>query len=153
MKLKIPLVLMIVTSVFSSCSKDKYQPKGNYVTTGTNVNTVKTYDFTVDATDWSSSAGTLYYLYSVPYDVDMGGSVMVYYNSGGYYTALPFVVSGSQSIQFAYTLTGIIEVDLVGIPAQTLSFRAVIIPPNSRAAHPDLNLNDYNEVMAAFSLQ
>ena len=38
------LILLVTVIVYSSCKKDDYQPKGDYITQGTNNNTVKALD-------------------------------------------------------------------------------------------------------------
>ena len=154
MKKKIFLSFALLSLLITSCKKEKYQPAGNYVVSGTNSNTVKKYDFTVYSSDWMASGSNQYYNYmGIPAGTDMNGAVMVYYYAAGYYTALPFIVSGTQSIMFAFQTNTILEVDLIGMPAQTCSFRAVIIPPGSRLQHPEVDYTNYEQVKKVFSIK
>lgn len=149
MKNKVVLIVALCAISFFSCKKDKYQPKGDYVTSGTNVNTVQQYDFTVYSVDWiSNGGGDYYYNYYKP--TTMQGAVMVYYNDGIYYTPLPFNISSTQQILYAYQTSGILEIDLLQITPQTLSFRLVVIPPGMKKEN--INHNNYAEVAHAYNL-
>lgn len=155
MKTKIIFSLLATVICLSACKKDKteYQPAGAYVTTGSNNNTVKTYDFTVLTSDWTDLGNEKTYTYTgIPVSTSMDGAVMVYYKgTTNQYTALPLIINSTQSMQFTFSTYWSIDVYLEGLPAQLCSFRAVIIPPGGSIGK--VNINNYAEVKQAFNLK
>lgn len=145
---------------FTECKKDDdthLQTKGNYVTTGTNNNTVQTFSFTVSA--WTLSGSYWYYDYFFPSVTNMNGGVFVYWQSGTTYIGLPITII-DQEFYYKYDTGGWVEVDVrsasgnTSIPSPSLyNFKIVVIPPAARVANPNVNYKNYEEVKNAFNLK
>ena len=136
MKTKFLFAIFSAVILLAACKKDKYQPAGDYLTAGTNSNTVKTFDFTVDA--WQIPAsGDNYFIQSYFYGEKMNGSVMVYVQDGSDWFSIPRSY-GSLSLDFSYQDNGLITVYQTSTFTVAQTFRAVVIPPNSKVTQQDI---------------
>ena len=151
MKTKIRLLIFSAVILITACKKDKYQPAGDYVTVGTNSNTVSTFDFTVNSSDWIISASDNYFIQNHFVGEKMNGVVMVYVYDGSDWLSVPRSF-GSLALDFSYQDVGFITVYQSSAFTVAQIFRAVVIPPSVRAQHPKINYENYSEVKTAFNL-
>jgi len=155
---KFLLTLTILTITFNACKKDD---DSNYVTKGSNINTVQTYNFTVYSWDWSGGSTEKWYDYqNFSMNLDGGVQVYLYDNVLGGWFALPCAVSNiSYYIEVFPDIKAvwvyIANVDgtsSITAPSSSLIFKIVTIPPSARIANPNLNWNNYKEVKNTFNL-
>lgn len=150
----------------SSCKKDKYQPIGDYgnaniisSNTVTLNNWISNYDDGINF-DFSS----IVTWGEITQDIVDKGIVMVYMQSGSRWIALPFTYSddtyAGYNFSFAFSV-GQIEINVAGYDDSVspnpsdfngIVIRAVAMSQETRAAFPDLNLNNYEEVNQVFKL-
>lgn len=145
--------IAVMALTFNACKKDKYQPKGDYLTAGTNVNTVKTYEFTINTVDWvNQGSGNYSYAYTgLTAGTNMKGAINVYVNNSNYWVALPGTF-GTLTLGFDYTDNGLLEIWQGGGFTVSQKIRCVIIPPARKNEHPEVNYANYSEVKKAFNL-
>lgn len=147
--------------VFYGCKGKDGAPgaTGPAGTNGTNGNAnVTAYHFTIYPSDWHLSGDSKYFYseYITQTMISDNASVMVYSDNGsGKYLALPFTTF---DIEYYYQFASYgIEMDIRSAsgntsfvaPTGALYFKAVVIPPALKKAHPSTNWNDYNETMKA----
>ncbi len=160
--LKSILAICLLSILITSCTKDgetgPQGPQGPQGAAGTNGSSnVTSFTFGISSSAWIHGSGDVYY-YVKSYSIaDVTGSaVMVYIkDSYGSWVAMPvsdWLYVGDQFI-YRYNSGGF-ELDYYYSvrPSSTRYFKAVIIPPASRAANPNVNYSNYQEVKAAFNL-
>lgn len=116
---------------------------------------------TASSGNWGYDAPTSTYFVdiSVPGLTAEIAQVMVYIQSGSSYIALPWTVylSGySESWNFSYT-TGNVRVtvqdsDLATLNPGSVTFKIVCVESYTKALHPDVDWNNYQEVKRKFNL-
>ncbi|HYD19997.1 MAG TPA: hypothetical protein VEB40_00880 [Flavipsychrobacter sp.] len=142
-------ILMVISFYMitaSSCKKDKteYQPKGDYVTSGTNVNTVKVVDFAVA---W---AGLPVFIQYFP-DIDMDGGIFIYVKSGSTFAPLPVTFDGMDlSYEYDSAQRKVMLYADNYFVLMNENFRLIAIPPGARIG---VDMKNYDEVRKAFNLQ
>ncbi len=166
MKKTILLVFTAAAIILTSngCKKDddsNLQPSGNYVTTGSNNNTVQSFTFDITSAMWSADSANLQWgaPYQLPTSLDMGGAVLLYAQDGSNWAALPHVDYGI-TYEFGYDPSAkIIEVQaadsrasvMIGNPGD-MTFKVVCIPTRMCHNHPNVNFKNYYEVVKTFNL-
>lgn len=166
--LKIISIITIVTTVafFLGCTKKgETGPAGKDGTSNVSATV-----FSVSSWAWSSP--NYYVNLNVP-EITAGNlssaAIMVYFSKGNNnWTALPFTQynnSGSNYFMGFNTSVGNVQVTWIydsslstgdnpniyyGV---TVQCKAVVIPKAAKAAHPNINLNNYSEVKATFNLE
>lgn len=131
---------------------------------------VTAYSFTAQPGDWFSfgTSGDVGYGWAVNYslsaitqDIVDKGTVLVYWNTGSTIVALPysFPENGyTESYLYGY-YTGGLQIDrydsdqFTTAPTSARTFKIVVIAGSARLANPDLDLNNYAEVMAFYGLK
>ncbi|MCB0402627.1 MAG: hypothetical protein KDD41_11125 [Flavobacteriales bacterium] len=163
-------MLVILASILvTGCKKEEYQPKGdyqpagNYVTSGTNNNTVKNYDITVNTWEWTfdNTYQRHYYRYGVA--AHYNSLVVCYVISGSGKQIMPYYEGVSQQgYDFANNLFQTwqyIELQYTNYnspssaPSSARYFYIVVVPPSAREAHPNLDYSDLNQVKSTFNLK
>lgn len=168
------LLLVCGTMIIASCSKDKYQPKGDYQPKGNYGNANITSSTTVTLNNWANDYDDgINYEYSstvtwasITQDIKDKGIVMVYADDGsGSWQALPYTDAGddyySASFNFSFKVGSVKVIangfDDTGSPAPSdfsgLIVRVVAISTASRMANPNVDLKNYNEVKKVFNLK
>ena len=84
------LLISIASTTFNGCKKDKYHPKGDYVKTGTNANTVQNYNFTVSSSQWTYDNLYESWYYKYYNSSNSQSAVLGYVMSGGGEQAMPY---------------------------------------------------------------
>ncbi len=154
---------MIITS--NGCKKDDddsgLQSAGNYVTKGTNVNTVQNYTFNIDSIQWEKDTANKQWsaVYTLPASANVSGAVVLYVQDDSNWAALPHVDYGITT-EFGFNpVTKVVEVQAADAKAAILipnpgamSFKLITIPPALKKANPDLNFTNYKDVEKVFNL-
>lgn len=164
MKTKILLFAAFLTLLISSCKKKDYQPAGNYVTAGTNVNTIVHEDFEVYSWDWNYNSLYKEYYYRRYTSQPYGTVVLCYVLSGKGKQAMPYLESYPTAIQYNFADNlfdnpAYIELQYTNISSPTTAptsneyFYLVFLPPGSREANPSLDFTNYEAVKKAFNLK
>lgn len=163
----IALLLVALSLNFSSCKKAEKGPAGPQGAPGKDGNAnVKNLTIFVNANEWVYKPGTFEVTKLVPEltaDIINKGAVMVYMGDTGSWEALP--ATNVDPDGFAVTFNYIIEAgklilygtynSSVTMPAGTIEsgdYKIVLIAGSARAANPNLNLLNYNEVQNTYNL-
>lgn len=163
--IKIIFALASISILFNGCKKTETGPAGK----DGNSNVKATL---YDATSWSWSTPYYYLNLNVP-DLTAtninAAAVMVYFNKGtsNSWIALPYTQYDSPYDYFMgfNTSSGNVQITWVydsslssgSNPnvyyATTVKFKVVVIPPAIIKQYPNINLNNYNEVMKTFNIK
>lgn len=159
------IAVLAIIMLTNSCKKDDdtaYQPAGNYVTTGTNNNTVKNYDFTLHSWDWSWDNLYRQWYYNQYVNEDFQSAIYGYVMSGNGEEAMPYYNQVNfTTTSFANDLfqsTPYIKFEYydgsttLSSPSSDTYLYLVIIPPSQRLSDPNINYSDYNSVKKAYHL-
>lgn len=171
----LPKIGMIIgiTLLFIACNKNKYQPKGDYQKAGNYGNANTSHSSVATINNWSSqfNDGTNYFYKStmnwstITQEVFDKGIVTAYLDPGdGQWYAMPFSDAGddyNMSFGFSFEVGKIhyqvSGYDLVGAPPISqfngVRTRVVVVYPEGKAAHPDLDYSNYAEVAKVFGIQ
>lgn len=162
MKTKNTLAIAAIAVMLTSfgCKKDSAGPQGPAGKDG-NAN-VHSEEFTVYASEWWWNSTNKYtYQVKIPTYQYANTAVFVYLKiNGTEWAPFPRTVflntSISQTQSFVNTYPTLMfkyqNSDFSVASPPTCTFKVVCIEPSSLAAHPDLDVNNYNEVKKAFSL-
>lgn len=152
--------VLLTAAVFSSCKKDP-GPAGPAGPAG-NANVIH-YSVTVAPWQWSYDAFYSHWDYQYSCTADNESAVLMYVMGGNGKQAMPWYNSFSNvQYDFATNLFATpshIEFQYTNFTSNTTAptsdeyFYVVIIPPAIRAAHPDLDYSNYEEVKRTFSLR
>ena len=154
------LSLAIVAGVLSSCKKKTTEgPAGK----DGNAN-VHSFTFSTTSSAWTLNNKTYnatFTLESIDASILSSGTVNVFLGdgTGSRWTAMPVT---QQGIQYNYS----ISIHTVGVGMSSASdanpplsnpgvqqFRVIVISGSARMAHPNVNLNNYNEMKRTFNLK
>jgi len=158
---------LAVLAITTSCSKDgatgPQGPAGTNGTTGTNGTNgnanVTTTTFTITPSQWTTGNGGWYNAsFTAPTITDGDkDAVMIYlWTSAGTSTtqwyALPVsdLIATGDKLQFGETTNSLTLQYYGAAPANTWTFKQVVIPPAMKK--PNVNMNNYAEVKAAYNL-
>ena len=146
----------------NSCSGSKGDPGPTGATGAQGNANVVSGAITINPSDWTYNSAYNYYVdqlsdNSITSDIIANGAVMVFLSSDDVnWTALPFTsYSGGYSYTEYFTCyTGGFNLydessaaSFSG-PTNTLYIRAVVVGGNQRKMHPDVNWNNYNDIVA-----
>jgi hypothetical protein len=162
-KLKSILAICILSILITSCAKDgETGPQGSQGpqgAAGTNGSAnVSSFTFSISSSAWINGSGDVFYYVKSHAISDVTGSAVIVYikDPFGNWTAMPvsnWLYVGDQFI-YRYNSGGF-ELDYYYStrPSSTRYFKAVIIPPSSRAENPNVNYYNYEEVKTTFKLE
>lgn len=177
------IMMLSMGMFFSSCTKEVVGPQGPQGEQGVagsngqdgqdgqdgNAN-VKAYSFTAQPGDWFSFGtsgevgygwGVTYSLSAITQDIVNNGTVLLYYNTGSAMVAMPYSFPEDGYVEtylYGYYAGGIqierYDTDLFTTPPPAArTFKIVVIGGSARLANPDLDLTNYEEVMAFYGLK
>ncbi len=154
------ILLFAVVFAFASCKKGDTGPAGANGTNG-NANVTNS-TFTVATSSWVLTGNEYDATLNVPsinQSIIDKGAVNIYVSSDGItWTAMPFSVQGYE-FNYNYSLSTVkiaFSLDSGNIPSSAPNndkFKVVVIASSGLIAHPNVNLNNYNDVKAAYQLQ
>ena len=162
-KIKSLFAISTIVVLIASCTKDgETGPQGqagSNGTNGTNGNAnVTSYIIGMTNPSWINGIGNWFYYVDTSHPVQDAdhSAFMVYVKVSGLWTSLPCtdVLFGGDKFRFEYNSGGIeFDYDYLSRPINTTYFKVVVIPPARLAGHPNINLNNYAEVKAAYDLK
>lgn len=155
--------ICVVALILTSCEKGDTGPQGAPGLQGQAGNAnVHTANYTIS----SLSTGSNYkyknlYPSMITSDIINNGAVMAYLYTSSGWAAMPYTILVNSSVQQfyrGYVSTGKYYLKINNSDSSTpsvsvpFSFKIVTIDGLARASHPDVNLNNYEEVKEAFNL-
>lgn len=151
--------------VFStSCKKGDTGPAGAAGTAGTNGNAnVVSSSITTSAWTYVSPSWEMAFTYSaITQDILDNGAVLVYAKQGSNYYQLPYTFYPASTYSRTYTFVQylggmkvfVTDSDLTQpVNPGSLTYKVVVIAASQIKANPNVNLDNYEEVKAAFNIQ
>ncbi|MDI1355649.1 MAG: hypothetical protein PSX36_12070 [bacterium] len=173
-KLKIGALLLAIAValtpvLLTNCAKGDTGPAGTNGTNGTNGNAnVKSGTF--QNMTWTFNNATLRWESVVSYsaitqEVVTSGAVLVYIDINGYYVQLPYsyvLGTGVNAVivwwEAEHFVGGVrlklhnSDLDNLVVPQSTAKFKIVAMTASARAAHPDVDTKNYQEVKTSYGI-
>jgi hypothetical protein len=162
--MKKTIIIFTVLLVFAATNSCKKDNDSGYMSNGSNVNTVKTYEVFVGISQWTYSNLYERWYYRYPFSANSNSGIFGYVMSGSGLQAMPYYTCPSfmceqydlanalfespPYIEFQYTN----YITKTSSPSEEVEFSLVIIPPAVIIAHPNVNWKNYNEVKSVFNL-
>lgn len=152
--------LFLILMATSCVTEGPEGPQGEPGEDG-NANVIST---TITVSDWTTWGSGRYYtevaIPEITQDIIDHGAVVVYMAEWEYWLALPFSWNPDNNVTLSYYYAikaGMIDFEIsrsdqASDDPGTKEFKIVIIGGSALAAHPDLNLDDYQAVKAEFGL-
>ncbi len=155
---------IVAISIFNSCTKDgdlSYLKKGDYQTTGTNLNTIQVDSFTVTAAQWMLSTPVWIAHDTLAATMDLSGGVFLFSKDGNDWSAIPHVDYGVQTTFGFEAISKSIEIhsysaiDTATVIANpgTVTFKVVTMPLRMCRTNPSTDFKNYKSIKATFNLK